>query len=206
MNVHWPQNRTSGGLRSSWALIQGAYPGSPHPGSTAQGEDWWALAWSQEVGSSQSCLRIPVAKHWSSQDQVREHVTGETVCFCSLLELTPVTQTFLYWSSYLFKDPFKPWGLASLILLCLVMVTSVWGFSEATGFLSGEQLLKWSSALNFRLRDLDVFIQSRHSFIQHLWIWLYCISGMCLERKECGLGRQRDLDQPWLCTFLSAWL
>lgn len=75
-----------------------------------QGEDWWALAWSQEVGSSQSCLTIPMAKHQGSQDQVRGQVTGETVCFCSLLELTPVTQTFLYCSSHLFKEPIQALG------------------------------------------------------------------------------------------------
>lgn len=110
MNVHWPQKRTSEGLRSSWALIQGAHPGNPHPGSTAQGEDWWALAWSQEVLSSQSCLGIPMAKHWGSQDQVRGQVTGETVSFCSLLELSPVTHIFLYCSSYLFKEPIQALG------------------------------------------------------------------------------------------------
>ena len=109
-----------------------------------------------------------MAKHQSSQDQVREQVTGETVCFCSLLELIPVTQTFLYCSSYLFKEPIQALGSGQPHSVVLGMVTSVWGFSEATGFLSGEQLLKWSSALSFRLRDLDVFIQSHHSFIQHL--------------------------------------
>ena len=109
-----------------------------------------------------------MAKHWGSQDQVRGLVTGETVSFCSLwnsvLSLTSSCTAHPTFS----KNPFKPWGLASLILLSLVMVTSVWEFSEATGVLSGEQVLKWSSALNFRLRNLDVFIQSHHSFIQHL--------------------------------------
>ena len=99
-----PRKRTSGGLRSSWALIQGAHPGSPHPGRRL-------MSISMEPGgSSQSCLTIPMAKYQGSQDQVRGQVTGESVCFCSLLELTPVTQTFLYCSSHLFKEPIQALG------------------------------------------------------------------------------------------------
>ena len=61
-----------------------------------QGEDWWALAWSQEVGSSQSCLTIPMAKHQGSQDQVRGQVTGKGV---SVLRINRVEMSLLWKSA-----------------------------------------------------------------------------------------------------------
>lgn len=160
------------------------------------------MSFRMEPGDSQPqrSFQIPLAK--CQGPQVRRHVVGGTVCFCSFLELIPITSALPVLLSLSFQRTHsspKAW----LQPVPVVPGDGVQGLAEDTGIWQ-EGRCEAVFCLNFRLGNLNVLISIAiiHS------VSIYSGSTMfqeCVQREE-SMGWEAERPPSHLSLHLPIWV